>query len=229
MNRAERIALAIRRSGKKNGQIATECGVTPSSVSQWKSGLTQSMKPENLAALAKATGASMLWLATGEGDMPQMATRNIEGTDSGATHSAADSYDTVRIDSMRTQRLPVIPRSQVGQIGVVALEALDIARFIESPFPSSPGAFLLEVGSESMSPEFRAGQIIQVDPAAPARNGSLVVVALTDGGTMFRRLVDSEDGRILQAMNPQWPDRLLPFPADARIVGVVVGAWMSYI
>lgn len=55
MTRAERIALAIQRSGKKNGQIAAEIGISPSSVSQWRSGLTKSIRPENLAALARAT------------------------------------------------------------------------------------------------------------------------------------------------------------------------------
>jgi phage repressor protein C with HTH and peptisase S24 domain len=69
MDRSERIALAIRRSGKKNGEIAAACGVTPSSVTQWMNGLTKSIKPENLAALAAATGTTMEWIATGNGPM----------------------------------------------------------------------------------------------------------------------------------------------------------------
>ena len=52
MNRQERIAKAIAASGKQKQQIATECGVSNASVSQWISGESKSMKPENLYALA---------------------------------------------------------------------------------------------------------------------------------------------------------------------------------
>lgn len=228
MTRAERIALAIQRSGKKNGQIAAEIGVTPSSVSQWRSGLTKSIKPENLAALAKATGASMLWLATGDGNMPPEATGGVNATGANATGSAADSYDTVRIDRSRITGLPLYEWAKVAQIGVAAVEMPTASRFMDSPFPSSPGSFLLEVGSESMLPEFKAGQIIQVDPCAAPTNGRFVVVSLADGSSTFRRLVDGEDGRFLQALNPSWPDRLVRLPDNARIVGVVVASWVSY-
>src|SRR5690606_1836686 len=52
MERHERIARAIQLSGKKKGEIATECGVKPSAVTQWVDGSVKSMKPENLFALA---------------------------------------------------------------------------------------------------------------------------------------------------------------------------------
>ena len=67
MFRQERIAKAIAASGKQKQQIATECGVSNASVSQWISGESKSMKPENLYALAEATGFNPKWLAIGEG------------------------------------------------------------------------------------------------------------------------------------------------------------------
>lgn len=107
------------------------------------------------------------------------------------------------------------------------MENLDISRFMDSPFPSSDGSFLLELASESMTPDYRAGEVIQVDPLAVPRHGDDVVVTFPSGRSTFRRLVESEDGRILQALNPHWPERLMPFPDGARIVGVVVGSWMA--
>lgn len=65
MDRHERIAKAIKASGKQKQQIANECGVSGASVSQWISGESKSMKPENLFALAKATGFRAEWLAIG--------------------------------------------------------------------------------------------------------------------------------------------------------------------
>lgn len=107
------------------------------------------------------------------------------------------------------------------------MESLDISRFMESPFPSSDGSFLLELASESMSPEYRPGEVIQVDPLAFPRHGDDVVVTFPSSRSTFRRLLDSEDGRLLQALNPQWPERLMALPDGTRIVGVVVGSWMA--
>ena len=69
MNRPERIAAAIKHSKKLKKEIARECGVTPSAVTQWVTGDSKSMKPENLFALAEATGVSAEWLANGTGGM----------------------------------------------------------------------------------------------------------------------------------------------------------------
>lgn len=67
--REQRIAIAISRSGKKKGVIAQETGITAGALSQWLSGETKAMKPENLAAFANSTGVRMEWVATGGGAM----------------------------------------------------------------------------------------------------------------------------------------------------------------
>lgn len=65
--RHQRIAIAIEHSGKSKTLIAKRCGVSPSAVTQWTSGETASIKPENLFSLASETGVSAKWIATGEG------------------------------------------------------------------------------------------------------------------------------------------------------------------
>ncbi|MCI1025619.1 S24 family peptidase [Pseudomonas alloputida] len=65
MERHERIARAIALSGRKKGEIASQCGVAASAVTQWISGESKSLKPENLYALAEATGFRAEWLAIG--------------------------------------------------------------------------------------------------------------------------------------------------------------------
>lgn len=81
MERHERIAHAIAASGKKKGEIAAECGVANSAVTQWINGSSKSLKPENLYALAKATGFRPEWLAIGEGEPHQPATSDSEQCD----------------------------------------------------------------------------------------------------------------------------------------------------
>lgn len=75
----ERIKIAINDSGKTKSAIAAECGVAPAAVTQWINGESKSLKPENLFALAAATGYSPRWLGIGEGPRkPAAAEANAE-------------------------------------------------------------------------------------------------------------------------------------------------------
>lgn len=75
----KRIEIAILDSGKGKSEIAALCGVAPSSVTQWINGSSKSLKPENLYALAAATGYSPMWLAIGKGPIkPAKVTPNAK-------------------------------------------------------------------------------------------------------------------------------------------------------
>jgi hypothetical protein len=41
----------------------------------------------------------------------------------------------------------------------------------------------------------------------------------------FKRLVVEGERRYLKPLNQNWPDKFITMPADARIVGVVVGRY----
>jgi phage repressor protein C with HTH and peptisase S24 domain len=92
MERYERIEKAIKNSGKQKSQIAKECGVANSAVSQWISGETKSLKPENLFALENSTGFSARWLAIGEGPERMVSEIEIrERLSPRGSHTPADS------------------------------------------------------------------------------------------------------------------------------------------
>ena len=78
-------------------------------------------------------------------------------------------------------------------------------------------------GDKSYSP----GDIIFVDPDRPYRHGSMVVVRLDDEQkATFKRLL-LEDGKMyLEALNPDWPDRIMEVTGPATICGVVFGKWV---
>ena len=115
---------------------------------------------------------------------------------------------------------------QIGELHSVLVERLKPITYDESPFPAGPGSYTLELGTESMLPEYRPGEIIHVDPSLQARHGD-DIIALVNGRPMFRRLVDAEDGQHLQALNPDWPDRLIRLPETAQVVGVIIGSYMT--
>lgn len=224
MKRLYQAAMALRGVDTQT-EVARLMGTSPQVVSNWEK---RGISKEGLLTAQERIGCRAEWVKYGKGFMSSFGTEGQVVGGAPATGFDADSTDPVRIsEKLRTHRLPMIRWEQVGQIGAVPVGNLDIVRFMDSPFQSSTGSFLLELVTEQMAPDYRPGEVIQVDPMADARHGDDVVVLLADGRPTFRRLIEAEGRRILQALNPHWPDRLLPYPLDARLIGVVVGSWMA--
>ena len=79
--------------------------------------------------------------------------------------------------------------------------------------------FALQVIGDSMAPEFRAGEIIVVEPEGLARDGAYVVAWYHDEW-IFRQLRRNAAGWTLHALNPAWPD--LPLTDLSAVRGVII-------
>ncbi|EEO27839.1 LexA family protein [Oxalobacter paraformigenes] len=108
----------------------------------------------------------------------------------------------------------------------------DAEEWIPCPFKHSRHAFILQVVGKSMynpggERSYNDGDYIAVDPCREAQNGSLVVVRLDDDNTAtFKQLLIEPNGeRMLMALNPSWPNRIMHVNANATICGVVIGKW----
>lgn len=87
--------------------------------------------------------------------------------------------------------------------------------------------FALIVEGESMLPDFAPNDRIYVNPDIQPdqlHNGDLVVMQCSDGAT-FKRMVIESGRKYLQALNPDWPNRVIDLPTDCRLIGVVVGSY----
>lgn len=217
MERHERIAKAIAASGKKKGEIATECGVANSAVTQWISGESKSLRPENLYALAKATGFRAEWLAIGEG--PEI-------------DSPEPSNVAPAMQPKMSYRYPVISWVAAGA-WAEAVEPFPPGfsdRYEISDYNSKGVAFWLEVKGDSMtSPvgtSITEGMMVLVDTEAEAISGKLVVAKLSDSNeATFKKLVEDGGRRFLKPLNPAYPVEMCA--ENCRIVGVVVRAMMK--
>lgn len=217
MERHERIARAIHLSGKKKGEIASLCGVANSAVTQWITGESKSLRPENLYALAKATGFRAEWLAIGEGEEQEVSESNVS-----STAQPALSF-----------RYPVISWVSAGawSEAVEPYPAGISDRYEFSEYNSKGPAFWLEVKGDSMtSPvgtSIAQGSLILVDTEVEATPGKLVVAKLPDSNeATFKKLV-SDGGRLyLKPLNPGYPTEV--FDENCRIVGVVVQATQKF-
>lgn len=217
MERHERIARAIALSGKKKGEIASLCGVANSAVTQWITGESKSLRPENLYALAKATGFRAEWLAIGEGNEVEKADSNV-----GEARQPIESY-----------RYPVISWVAAGA-WAEAVEPYPAGfsdRYEFSEYDSKGPAFWLEVKGDSMtSPAGQSiteGTLILVDTEAEAAPGKLVIAKLPDSNeATFKKLVNDGGKLFLKPLNPGYP--IEPFDEHCRIVGVVVRALQKF-
>lgn len=218
MTRYDRIVKAIKASGKKKVEIARECNVSASAVTQWVTGESKNLRPESIYALAKATGFRAEWLAIGEG--PE---REAE--------QDANVKDVVQPNLMF--RYPVISWVAAGA-WAEAVEPYPPGfsdRYEMSDYDAKGAAFWLEVKGDSMtSPVGQSvpeGTLILVDTEADVHAGKLVVAKLGESNeATFKKLVEDGGRRFLKPLNPAYPTEMVA--EDCRIIGIVVRAMMKF-
>lgn len=212
MDRHERIAKAIAASGKKKGEIATACGVANSAVTQWITGESKSLRPENLYALAKATGFRAEWLAIGEGPEKE----------------SDEEPNVLQVAQPSTMyRYPVISWVSAGSWEEAVQPYPDgfSDRYELSDYDSKGPAFWLEVKGDSMTaptgtsvPE---GMLILVDTEADVKPGKLVIAKLpASNEATFKKLVDDGGVRYLKPLNPAY--KMVELDENCKIIGVAV-------
>ncbi|WP_288649679.1 LexA family protein [Pseudomonas sp. UBA5568] len=125
--------------------------------------------------------------------------------------------------------IPLISWVNAGMLceAIDTLPAGEAEDWLESPFPHSKQTFCLRVRGESMWPDYKDGEIIQIDPEVAAQHNDDVIVRTPDGKTTFKRLQEGDDGMFLLAVNPDYPDRIIRVPEGTLICGVCTGSWMD--
>lgn len=192
MERHERIARAIAVSGKRKNQIAKEVGVAPSSVTQWISGDSKGLKPENLYALAKATGFRAEWLGIGEG--PAQYESPVEPGPEVETPFRA---------------VKILGTAQMGSEGYwYALEAAD--GYVDVP-SRDPGAYALRLKGDSMAPAIKHGWVAVCEPNSRLVPFEYVFIRLLDGESMVKELLSVTDEEVVvESVNQAYPRRTIP-------------------
>lgn len=195
MEKYERVAKAIAASGKRKGQIASECGVSNSAVTQWVTGESKSLKPESLYALAKATGFRAEWLALGIGPEREEMDSNVESA----------------LAPSRYYEYPVISWVQAGAASeAMELSNVSLCEMHPSDAWAGPNGFWLKVKGSSMTSisglSFPEGMLILVAPGCDVESGQYVVARLTDSNeATFKQFIRDSGRAFLKPLNPAFP------------------------
>jgi len=228
MERYERIKKAILESRKQKGAIASECGVSPSSVSQWLSGDSKSLKPENLYALSKATGYSAKWLAIGEGPERMVSEIQLGGGLSPWGSDTPLDPDEVYVPLYKEVELAA------GNGSTAIQEVTDRKiRFALSTLRECgvqpENAVAAQVTGSSMEPRISEGSTIGIDTGATAIiDGE--IYAIDHGGMLRVKFIHRMPGGSLRLRSEnavEHPDEIIRPDelGDLRIIGMVF--WWS--
>ncbi|WP_390342330.1 LexA family protein [Variovorax boronicumulans] len=133
--------------------------------------------------------------------------------------------------------VPLISWVQAGQWSQIVdnFQPGDAEEWLPCPMRHGPRTYVLTVRGSSMhNPgsdlSFKDGDRIFVDPDREAQHRSLVIVRLDDmQEATFKQLLVEGQERMLLALNPSWPDRIIRINGRASLCGVVIGRVETFI
>lgn len=141
------------------------------------------------------------------------------------------------IEPSAASAVPVVSWVQAGEWCDIIdnFQPGDADEWLPCPIRHGPRTYALIVRGLSMFDptgmhSFKDGDTIFVDPDRGADHRSLVIARLDDiKEATFKQLLIEGDQRMLQALNPSWPNRIISVNGNCSICGVVIGKVESFI
>lgn len=135
------------------------------------------------------------------------------------------------IQSSTAGPVPILSWIQAGEwCGIIDnFEPGKAEEWLPCPIRHGPRTYALIVRGISMFDptgmySFKDGDTVFVDPDRDAGHHSLVIARLDDAHEpTFKQLIIEGDHRMLQALNPSWPNRIIRVNGNWSICGVVIG------
>ncbi|MCG7222007.1 MULTISPECIES: LexA family protein [Acinetobacter] len=195
---------ALRRSKKLTQvQLAKVAGVSSPAVTEWEKD-SYLPKAASLEAMANEFGVTTEYILTGKGGEFK-SERNVA--------------------PVSPKMAPVLSWVQAGVFTNV--ESVDMSQVEEwLPLPDDcDECFYLKVQGLSNYPTFHEGDYILVDPTVQydeMQSGDVIVVRKHDEATFKRLVIETDNSRYLQALNPEFKPNIIPLDEECVFVGEVV-------
>lgn len=221
---AERLkyAMEVLPPKKIKGiELARAVGVKPPSVSDWLSGKSKTMEGENLLRAAKHLNVNPVWLATGSGEV-RLEQKN------GASTSLNELDNNIAPINQRL--LPVLSWVQAGTMtSVETFSPSEITEWLPPLSSDDPdGCFYLKVTGISNFPTYQDGDYILVNPkfqVCDLLTEDLIVVRHNSDATFKKFVIESDERKYLQALNPNFQPNIIEFEEGMELVGLVIDAF----
>ncbi|MBF6792158.1 LexA family protein [Acinetobacter baumannii] len=182
-----------------------------------KSGVKQSVISDLETGNAKSTG-SIIELANALGVTAEELRKGVTGT-----------FDN-NVVPVSQRLVPVLSWVQAGTM--TSVEAIDLNKINEWLPPLSAddpdGCFYLRVVGVSNSPRYVEGDYILVNPnyqVCDLVSEDLVVVRNNSDATFKKLVIESDERKYLQALNPNFHPNIIEFEDGMELVGLVIDAF----
>lgn len=199
---------ALRRSKKlTQAQLAKIAGVSSPAVTEWeKDGYLP--KAASLEAIANEFGVTAEYILTGK------------------TTGSLDN----NIVPVTSKLLPVLSWVQAGSMtSVESINPSEITEWLPPLSSDDPdGCFYLRVVGISNFPTYQDGDYILINPAfqvCDLLSEDLVVVRNNSDATFKKLIIESDDRKYLQALNPNFQPNIIEFEEGMELVGLVIDAF----
>jgi len=183
----DRLEEALKESKITKTAIWKACGLSSGAVSQWFSGATQKIEGENLLNAARVLGVNPDWLASGKG---KMKTGGTELPPNSYKVEASLSYPPVYGKAMGG--LPDRLFTDEGRLSNGHDEYGEV-------YSSDKNAFITRVDGNSMIPKYHHGGYALVEPDTDPELEDDVLIKLTTGQVMLKKLVSRRGGVVLSS------------------------------
>ena len=182
-----------------------------------KSGVKQSVISELETGIAKSTG-SILELASALGITAEELKKGV-----------ASEFDN-NVVPITSKLIPVLSWVQAGSMtSVEEINPLDVAEWLPPLSADDPdGCFYLKVVGISNSPTYVEGDCILVNPkfqVCDLLSGDLIVVRNNTDATFKKLVIESDERKYLQALNPNFHPNIIEFEDGMELVGLVIDAF----
>ena len=183
-----------------------------------KSGVKQSVISDLETGNAKSTG-SILELANALGVTAEELKKGI-----------APDFDNNVVTITSNKLIPVLSWVQAGiMTSVEALNPSEITEWLPPLSSDDPdGCFYLKVVGISNFPTYQDGDYILVNPSfqvCDLLSEDLIVVRNSTDATFKKLIIESDERKYLQALNPNFQPNIIEFEEGMELVGLVIDAF----
>lgn len=175
MKVSERIKTTRKRLGYSQDVLGAKVGVSRVAVSQWERDET-TPSGRYLNDLAAALGVSVEWLLTGKGDVSTPAPAFVVNVEPAVIPQG--------------RRVPILSYVQAGQWREMCEQATAFdgnLEYVSAGVDIGPCGFGLWVRGDSMTPEFKEGDLVIIDPDEAPRPGDYVVATNGSNEATFKK------------------------------------------
>lgn len=200
---------ALRRDKKlTQGDLAKIVGVSAPNVTGWEKD-AYAPKADPLSKMASYFGVSTSYITNGDENGPKLDNN---------------------VAPVSSKLIPVLSWVQAGTMtSVEAIDPKNINEWLPPLSADDPdGCFYLRVVGVSNYPTYADGDYILVNPSyqvCDLISEDLVVVRSNSDATFKKLVIESDERKYLQALNPNFQPNIIEFEEGMELVGLVIDAF----